>query len=123
MPMVSQHPDHPIIYVRGLAATQGEIEETVADPYMGFNLGSTKSRMAWTGDVKRFLYESPLVRLMSVHEHEDVFVDGDDLVQRPIGPTTPSRTAASSSTATTTMPPRILVTAAARHPSSISPGG
>jgi hypothetical protein len=35
---------HPIIYVRGFAATQGEIEETVSDPYMGFNIGSTKAR-------------------------------------------------------------------------------
>jgi len=74
------HPYHPIIYVRGFAATQGEIEETVADPYMGFNIGSTKSRMAWTGDVRRFYFESPLVRLMSDHDYEDVFVDGDDLV-------------------------------------------
>jgi hypothetical protein len=75
-----QHPYHPIIYVRGFAATQGEIEETVADPYMGFNIGSTKSRMAWTGDVKRFYFESPLVRLMSDHGYNDVFLDGEDLV-------------------------------------------
>ena len=52
----------------------------MADPYMGFNIGSTKSRVAWTGDVKRFYFESPLVRLMSDHKYEDVFVDGDDLV-------------------------------------------
>ncbi len=80
MPNSSLHPFHPIIYVRGFAATQGEIEETVADPYMGFNLGSTKARMAWSGDVKRFYFESPLVRLMSDHGYNDVFVDGEDLV-------------------------------------------
>ncbi|MFD2190544.1 esterase/lipase family protein [Pistricoccus aurantiacus] len=74
------HPYHPLIYVRGFAATQGEIEETVADPYMGFNVGSTKTRVAWTGDVRRFFFESPLVRLMSDHGYEDVFVEGDDLV-------------------------------------------
>ncbi len=79
--MASHHPYHPIIYVRGFAATQGEIEETVADPYMGFNIGSTKARMAWTGELKRFYFESPLVRLMGDHAYEDVFVDGDDLVQ------------------------------------------
>jgi hypothetical protein len=78
--MMTHHPYHPIIYVRGFAATQGEIEETVADPYMGFNIGSTKSRTAWTGEVKRFYFESPLVRLMSDHDYEDVFVDGDDLL-------------------------------------------
>ncbi len=81
----SPHPFHPIIYVRGFAASQGEIEATVADPYMGFNVGSTKARMAWTGDVKRFYFESPLVRLMSDHGYEDVFVDGEDqlLSDRP----------------------------------------
>lgn len=81
----TQHPYHPIIYVRGFAATQGEIEETVADPYMGFNVGSTKARMAWTGDVKRFFFQSPLVRLMSDHDYRDVFVDGEDqlLSDRP----------------------------------------
>ena len=76
----SHHPFHPIVYVRGFAATQGEIEDTVADPYMGFNIGSTKARVAWTGDVKRFYFESPLVRLMGDHQYEDVFVDGDDLL-------------------------------------------
>lgn len=76
----SHHPFHPVIYVRGFAATQDEIEETVADPYMGFNIGSTKTRMAWTGEVRRFYFESPLVRLMSDHDYRDVFVDGDDLV-------------------------------------------
>jgi pimeloyl-ACP methyl ester carboxylesterase len=80
MPANSLHPYHPIIYVRGFAATQGEIEQTVADPYMGFNIGSTKARMAWTGDVKRFYFESPLVRLMSEHGYRDVFEDGEDLV-------------------------------------------
>jgi hypothetical protein len=76
----SHHPFHPIVYVRGFAATQGEIEETVADPYMGFNIGSTKARVAWTGEVKRFYFESPLVRLMGDHDYQDVFVDGDDLL-------------------------------------------
>lgn len=86
--MNKHHPFHPIIYVRGFAATQGEIEDTVADPYMGFNIGSTKARTAWTGDVRRFFFESPLVRLMSDHQYEDVFVDGEDLltIERPDRP-------------------------------------
>jgi hypothetical protein len=73
------HPFHPIIYVRGFAATQGEIEDAVADPYMGFNLGSTKTRTVWTGEVKRFFFESPLVRLMAEYQYNDVFVEGEDL--------------------------------------------
>jgi len=76
----AEHPYHPIIYVRGFAATQNEIDETVADPYMGFNIGSTKARVAWTGDVKRFYFESPLVRLMGDHQYQDAFVDGNDLL-------------------------------------------
>ncbi|HEY8994096.1 MAG TPA: hypothetical protein VIM71_05510 [Lacunisphaera sp.] len=78
--MNPHHPYHPIIYVRGFAATQGEIEETVADPYMGFNLGSTKSRQVWTGDLKKFFFESPLVRLHTDHGYKDVYEEGEDLV-------------------------------------------
>src|SRR4029079_2843434 len=76
----NHRPRHPIIYVRGFAATSGEIEDAVADPYMGFNQGSTKARAAWTGETRRFFFESPLVRLMSDHGYEDVYVGGDDLV-------------------------------------------
>ena len=50
-------PFHPIIYLRGFAGTQGEVEETVADPYMGFNIGSTKSRQTWDGKIKKFFFE------------------------------------------------------------------
>ena len=32
-------PFHPIIYVRGYAMTPGEIDQTSADPFCGFNLG------------------------------------------------------------------------------------
>lgn len=77
---MDHHSRHPIIYVRGFAATQSEIEDMVADPYMGFNIGSTKARMAWTGKVRRFYFESPLVRLMSDEGYQDVFVEGDDML-------------------------------------------
>jgi hypothetical protein len=43
MPVITK-PFYPIIYVRGYAMKQSEIEDTVATPYMGFNLGSTKIR-------------------------------------------------------------------------------
>jgi hypothetical protein len=78
--MNKHHPYHPIVYVRGFAATQGEIEETVADPYMGFNLGSTKTRQAWNGELKKFFFESPVIRLGSDHAYSDAFVDGEDLI-------------------------------------------
>ncbi|MBL9172119.1 MAG: hypothetical protein JNL10_01170 [Verrucomicrobiales bacterium] len=71
---------HPIIYVRGYAMTQGEIEDTVADPYMGFNLGSCKTRQLWDGTVKKFFFESPLVRLMKEYGYDDVYDEGMDQV-------------------------------------------
>lgn len=89
----SQTPYHPIIYVRGFAGTQDEIEETVGDPYMGFNLGSTKTRQVWDGSMRRYYFESPLVRLkdepiwrrtedglkLSDTRYDDVYVYGEDL--------------------------------------------
>jgi hypothetical protein len=78
--MNKYHPFHPIIYVRGFAATEGEIEETCADPYMGFNIGSTKARQIWTGKLKKFFFESPMVRLQTDYEYRDVYVDGSDSV-------------------------------------------
>jgi hypothetical protein len=104
--MANSHaPYHPIIYVRGFAGTQGEIENTVGDPYMGFNIGSTKSRQVWDGKMRRYYFESPLVRLkdepvwkatpkgpvLSDTRYDDVYVNGEDLTaphpddpQRPL---------------------------------------
>jgi hypothetical protein len=71
---------HPIIYVRGYAMTQDEIENTVADPYMGFNIGSCKVRQLWNGTVKKYFFESPLVRLLKQYGYDDVYEDGADRV-------------------------------------------
>jgi hypothetical protein len=90
--MNQHHPFHPIIYVRGFAATQGEIEETVADPYMGFNIGSTKARQIWTGELKKFFFESPVVRLQREHDYDDAYVAGEDLIAAsPKDPVEPQR--------------------------------
>jgi hypothetical protein len=53
----------PIVYVRGFAMTGGEIEETSADPFNGFNIGSTLLRTVWTGETARHIFESPVLRL------------------------------------------------------------
>ena len=71
---------HPIIYVRGYAMTQTEIEDAVADPYMGFNLGSCKVRQMWDGKVKKYFFESPLVRLLKQFGYRDVYEEGSDRV-------------------------------------------
>ena len=79
---------HPIIYVRGYAMTQAEIEDTVADPYMGFNLGSSKVRQLWDGSVKKYFFESPLVRLLKRFKYDDVFEEGYDRVSDLTAPST-----------------------------------
>jgi hypothetical protein len=71
---------HPIIYVRGYAMTQSEIDDTVADPYMGFNIGSCKVRQLWDGTVKKYFFESPLVRLLKQFGYKDVYEEGSDRV-------------------------------------------
>lgn len=71
-----ERPYYPIIYVRGYAMKQSEIEDTVATPYMGFNLGSTKIRQEWDGTITKHFFESPLVRLMKEYDYVDNYVDG-----------------------------------------------
>ena len=71
-------PFYPIIYVRGYAMTQGEIDDTVATPYMGFNLGATKIRQDWEGKVRRHIFESPLIRLMKDYGYEDIYQYGQE---------------------------------------------
>jgi hypothetical protein len=71
----------PIIYVRGYAMTRDEIDQTTADPFCGFNLGSTMIRA--TPDPKapprKLIFESPVVRLQSDFGYCDVYEDGVDI--------------------------------------------
>jgi hypothetical protein len=79
-------PYYPIIYVRGYAGTQNAVEDTVATPYMGFNLGATKYRQTYTGEIEPYVFESPLIRLMKDHLYEDAFHDGQILPEGPVSP-------------------------------------
>jgi hypothetical protein len=75
-------PYYPIIYVRGFAMTRGEIDAISADPFCGFNLGSTVFRAV--PELKRpprkYVFESPVVRLASQHGYTDVYEDGYDII-------------------------------------------
>lgn len=73
---------HPIIYVRGYAMTRGEIDETTADPFCGFNIGSTMYRANADKQLqpRKFVFESPLVRLMSEYKYRDVYENGSDIL-------------------------------------------
>ena len=71
---------HPIIYVRGYAMSQAEIDETTADPFCGFNLGSTVVRATPEKTrARKFIFESPIVRLASDFGYRDVFAEGHDI--------------------------------------------
>ena len=76
---------HPIIYVRGYAMTRGEIDLTTADPFCGFNIGSTIFRATTdrTQPPRKFMFESPVLRLSKDFEYGDVFLDGADLSELP----------------------------------------
>lgn len=75
-------PFHPIIYVRGYAMSRGEIDETAADPFCGFNLGSTMYRAVPNKEERprKYVFESPVVRLASEYGYQDVYEDGYDIV-------------------------------------------
>lgn len=77
-------PYYPIVYLRGYAGSQGQIEDTVSTPYTGFNLGSTRIRQIHTGDVKAHVFESPVIRLMKDHGYVDAYHDGQLLPRGPI---------------------------------------
>jgi hypothetical protein len=67
----------PIIYVRGFAMSQGEIDDTTADPFNGFNVGSVLVRTGWTGDAARHIFESPVLRLTQPpYNYRVAFSDG-----------------------------------------------
>lgn len=75
-------PFHPIIYVRGYAMTPTEIDATTADPFCGFNLGSTVFRAVpdKTRQPRKYIFQSPVVRLSSDFKYENVYQDGYDIL-------------------------------------------
>lgn len=75
-------PFHPIIYVRGYAMTPTEIDATTADPFCGFNLGSTVFRSVpdKTQQPRKYIFQSPVVRLASDFKYENVYQDGYDIL-------------------------------------------
>src|SRR5690606_17141517 len=73
---------HPIIYVRGYAMTPTEIDQTTADPFCGFNLGSTVFRAVpdKSRQPRKYVFESPVVRLGSDFNYCDVYQEGYDIL-------------------------------------------
>ncbi|MCG6657467.1 hypothetical protein HOP52_06770 [Halomonas campisalis] len=67
---------HPIIYVRGYAMRDTQIENTINTPYMGFNLGATRVRQGPGGELLTFIFESPVIRLMKEYGYRDIYEQG-----------------------------------------------
>lgn len=81
MPMIEPTAAWPIIYVRGYAMSRTEIDETTADPFCGFNVGSTVIRATPNPKTppRKMIFESPMVRLQSDFGYGDVYEDGVDI--------------------------------------------
>jgi len=73
---------HPIIYVRGYAMTSSERDETAADPFCGFNAGSTvyRATVDRKAAAQKFVFESPVVRLISDFGYQNCYQNGLDIL-------------------------------------------
>jgi hypothetical protein len=78
---------YPIIYVRGFAFTDSEIDETSDDPTNGFNLGATHARQGRGERVLKFRFPGPFVRLMTEHVYTDSIAGETDSVEFVPDPT------------------------------------
>lgn len=68
----------PIVYVRGFAGDTSGINRAVADPFYGFNEGSTHVRVGRDGDPLFYQFESPLLRL-HLDEGYEILVQGGQM--------------------------------------------
>jgi hypothetical protein len=75
-------PYYPIIYVRGYAMSDAEKNTTAADPFCGFNDGSTvyRANMDKSKKPRKFIFESPILRLISDYDYHEVYDNGMDIV-------------------------------------------
>lgn len=73
---------YPLIYVRGYAMTESERDETTADPFCGFNVGSTvyRATVDKNASAQKFVFESPVVRLLAEYQYRSVYQNGLDIL-------------------------------------------
>lgn len=64
---------YPIVYIRGYALTQGEVEATFNSPFYGFELGSTQYKLGSDSRPDMHIFESPLVRLIEEEGYVNTF--------------------------------------------------
>lgn len=75
---------HPVIYIRGYAMTDEDVESTFNLPYYGFNLGSTQYRQGPRHEPEMHIFESPVIRLLKDHGYIDAFGPFCDAAGKPI---------------------------------------
>lgn len=63
----------PIVYIRGYAMSQGEVEATFNSPFYGFELGSTQYKLGSDSRPDMHIFESPLVRLIEEEGYVNTF--------------------------------------------------
>lgn len=68
----------PIVYVRGFAGGTPGIDKAVADPFYGFNEGSTHVRVGSADEPLFYQFEGPLLRLHT-DEGYHIFVEGGQM--------------------------------------------
>ncbi|NTV66280.1 MAG: hypothetical protein HGB06_01070 [Chlorobaculum sp.] len=75
-------PYYPIIYVRGYAMSDAEKNQTAADPFCGFNDGSTvyRANIDKLKPARKFIFESPILRLINDYNYHEVYDNGMDIV-------------------------------------------
>jgi hypothetical protein len=76
-------PFYPVIYVRGYAMSAHERDEATADPFCGFNTGSTVYRASVdkAEPPRKFIFESPLLRLFRDFDYQDIYENGSDITE------------------------------------------
>lgn len=67
---MSENQKLPIIYVRGFAGGQSGIDQAAADPFYGFNAGSTHIRIGPDNKAAFYQFESPLLRLHGDEQYQ-----------------------------------------------------
>lgn len=89
---------YPVIYIRGYAMTDDEVEGTFNRPYYGFNLGATQFRQTASTEPAMHIFESPVVRLLKDHGYVDAYGRYADDAGSPIPRSVPRDNAASEGT-------------------------
>ncbi len=97
-------PPLPIIYVRGYAMRDKDIQGTVDDPFYGFSRGSTHVRIGADNEPRFFGFEGALLRLMTDWGYTDRYERG----LQP-GPTRPGVDGAGTAGALDDLPPGIWI--------------